>query len=265
MRLAPIASGSSGNCIYVGNSNTHIIIDAGISGKRIVEGLNAINVGVKDLNGILVTHEHSDHISALGIMSRKCHIPIYATKETIQALHEMKSLGEIDESMYREIKADQVFCIHDLEINPMHVSHDAANPVAYCFTDGKKKLAIVTDLGCYDQYTVSRLKEMDVLMIEANHNVNMLQVGSYPYYLKQRILGDLGHLSNEICGQLINEVLHDGLQEIILGHLSKENNHEEIAYETVRMEVTMGENKYKGDDFKIVVAKRTTNTEVVEI
>jgi phosphoribosyl 1,2-cyclic phosphodiesterase len=265
MRLAPIASGSSGNCIYVGNDSTHLLIDAGISGKRIVEGLQAIDIGVKDLQGILVTHEHSDHISALGIMSRKCHVPIYATKDTIQAMRNMKSLGNMDDSLYREIMPDQEFCINNLIINPMHISHDAANPVAYCVSEGEKKLAVVTDLGCYDDYTISRLKEMDVLMIEANHNVKMLQVGSYPYYLKQRILGDLGHLSNEICGQLINEVLHDDLQEIILGHLSQENNHEEIAYETVRMEVTMGEHKYKGDDFKITVAKRTSSTEVVEI
>jgi phosphoribosyl 1,2-cyclic phosphodiesterase len=265
MRLAPIASGSSGNCIYVGNSNTHLIIDAGISGKRIVEGLNAIDIGVQDLNGILVTHEHSDHISALGIMSRKCHVPIYATRETIEVMKKMSNLGKMDDTLYREIKPDQSFYIDNLEITPIHISHDAANPVAYQVTEGLKKLAVVTDLGCYDKYTVSMLKEMDVLMIEANHNVNMLQVGPYPYYLKQRILGKLGHLSNEMCGQLINEVLHDGLQEIILGHLSKENNHEEVAYETVRMEVDMCDHKYKSDDFKITVAKKTTNTEVVEI
>ena len=154
MRLASIASGSSGNCIYVGNNNTHLLIDAGISGKRIIGGLNAIDIDLQDLSGILVTHEHSDHISALGIMSRKCHIPIYATRETIEVLRKTSTLGKMDDSLFCEIKPDQSFCINDLEINPMHISHDAVNPVAYRVTDGKKKIAVVTDLGCYDEYTI---------------------------------------------------------------------------------------------------------------
>lgn len=265
MRLAPIASGSSGNSIYVGNDNTHILIDAGISGKRVVEGLNDLELTLNDIEGILVTHEHSDHISGLGVLSRKQEIPIYATKDTIDAILRVKSLGKINPSIFREIEADSPFCINDIEINPIKISHDAVDPVAYAMRDGEKKMAVLTDLGCYDDYTISRIKDMDVIMIEANHNVNMLQVGPYPYYLKQRILGNKGHLSNELCGQLLSEVVHDNLKEIILGHLSKENNHEELAFETVRMELTAGNHDFMGDDFKIRVANRTCSTRPVEV
>ena len=167
MNLCSIASGSSGNCIYVGSDTTSLLVDVGISGKRIEEGLRSIDHTTGDCDGILITHEHSDHIKGLGVISRKHKIPIYCTRGTMEAM--------------------QSFAI----------SHDAAEPVGYRVNHGTKSAGIATDLGYYDDYIVQNLSGLDVLLLEANHDVNMLQVGSYPYYLKQRILGNRGHLSNE--------------------------------------------------------------------
>lgn len=265
MRLCSIASGSSGNCVYVGSDATHLLVDVGISGKRTESGLKELGLTGRDIDAILITHEHADHINGLGVLARKYEIPIYATVGTIQALKNCSGLGDIDYSLFREVEEDRKLTIKDLTINPMHISHDAAQPVGYRISYGDKKIAICTDLGVYNDYTVECLKGMDALLLEANHDVNMLQVGPYPYYLKQRILGEKGHLSNENSGRLLCRILHDGLQTILLGHLSKENNLPELAYESVRMEITMGDNPYKAGDFDIRVAKRSEVSTVVHI
>ena len=265
MRLCSIASGSSGNCIYVGSEATHLLVDVGISGKRAECGLNSLDVSARDLDGILITHEHVDHIAGLGVMARKYKIPIYATAGTIEAIKNTNSVGKIEEELFVEIQADKKLMIKDISVNPMHISHDAAEPVAYRFGYGSQRAAVCTDLGIYNDYTVECLRGMDALLIEANHDVNMLQVGPYPYYLKQRILGERGHLSNENSGKLLSRILHDHLNTIILGHLSKENNLPELAYEAVRMEITMGDNPYKADDFQIQVARRSEVSPVVMI
>lgn len=262
MRLCSIASGSSGNCICVGTESHQVLIDAGISGKRVENGLQQIGLTTKDINGILITHEHSDHISGLGVLSRRYGLPIYATEKTIQAILSVKSVGKIDESLFHVIKPDEKFTIGDMQIEPIRISHDAADPVAYLLSQGRKKMGVVTDLGKYDKYIIDKLQGLDVLLLEANHDIHMLQVGSYPYPLKQRILGDKGHLSNELSGQLLSHVLHDKLKAVLLGHLSQENNYAELAYETVRLEIDMGDTPYKADDFPIHVAKRDTISEV---
>lgn len=265
MRLCSIASGSSGNCIYVGSEATHLLVDVGISGKRIECGLNSLGLTGRDLDGILITHEHADHISGLGVMARKYGVPIYGTRGTLEAIRNTGNLGKIEEELFREVKEDEKLTIKDLTVNPMRISHDAAQPAAYRIGYGSQKIGICTDLGVYNDYTVECLKGMDALLVEANHDVNMLQVGPYPYYLKQRILGDRGHLSNENSGRLLSRVLHDKLQTIILGHLSKENNLPELAYEAVRMEITMGENPYNANDFRMMVASRSELSPVVNI
>lgn len=265
MNLCSITSGSSGNCIYVGSANTHLMIDAGISGKRIENGLNQIGLKTADMNGILVTHEHSDHIGGLGVVARKYGIPIFATKGTIHAIKKSKAVGNIPESLFREIEADKDFQVEELTVRPFSVSHDAAQPVAYRISREDKCIAVATDLGKYDDYIIDNLRDLDVLLLEANHDINMLQVGSYPYYLKQRILGDRGHLSNELSGRLLEQVISEKLKAVVLGHLSKENNYEELAYETVRLEITMGSSSYKPGDFPITVAKRDTVSELITI
>ena len=265
MRMCSIASGNSGNCIYAGSDTTHILVDVGISGKKTEEGLKKLGVKPQELDGIFITHEHADHINGLGVMARKYGVPVYATKGTLNAIRGISSLGQIDEGLFREVQADQKITVKDMTINPMRISHDAAEPVAYRIIHGRKRIGIVTDLGCYNDYTVECLKGMNALLIEANHDVNMLQVGPYPYYLKKRILGERGHLSNELSGQLLSQILNDGMQAIVLGHLSKDNNLPELAYETVRVEIAMADNDYKAGDFPISVAKRSEVSEIIEI
>lgn len=264
MKLCSIASGSSGNCIFAGSDTTSLMIDTGISGKRIEEGLNEIGHTTREMDGILITHEHSDHISGLGVVSRRYGIPIYATKGTKEAILSCKSVGEIPEDLFREIEPDRDFTVGDIQVSPVAISHDAAQPTAYILRQGKKSMAVMTDLGKYDSYIIEKLQHLDVLLLEANHDVHMLQVGTYPYYLKQRILGDRGHLSNELSGQLLSEVLHDNFKTVILGHLSKENNYERLAYETVRLEIDMADNPYHAGDFPIQVAKRDMVSDIIE-
>ncbi len=265
MRLCSIASGSSGNCIYVGSDCAHVLIDAGISGRRVEAGLNSLELTGRDLDGILITHEHSDHIKGLGVIARKYGIPIYATGGTVDAMVRSGSLGKIPEGIFREIREDEPFLIKDLVVNPFTIPHDAAQPVGYRLECGEHSVGIATDLGKYNEYIIENLQNLDALLLEANHDIRMLQVGRYPYYLKQRIMGDRGHLSNENAGQLLCRLLHDNLKAVFLGHLSKENNYEELAYETVCSEVTMGDNPYKSKDFKIQVAKRDYISEPVTV
>lgn len=265
MRMMSIASGSSGNCIYIGSDKTHILIDDGISRKRVVEGLNAAGLALEDLSAIFITHEHSDHIDGLSVLLKKNPIPVYASAGTIQGILEKPKNKDLDRDLFHVIDADVNHQINDLTIHSFHVYHDANEPFAYTVTDHKKSMGVITDLGHYDDYIVSNLQQMNTLLIEANHDIRMLEAGKYPYYLKRRILGDHGHLSNESSGRLLNCLLNDSMEHVFLGHLSHENNYEELAYETVRLEVNLGENSYKADDFDIQVAKRDMMSSLVEI
>lgn len=265
MRFCSIASGSSGNCIYVGSECAHVLVDIGISGKKMETGLNSLDLTGRDIDGILITHEHSDHIKGLGVIARRYGIPIYATGGTVDVMMRSGSLGKIPEGIFHEIREDEAFLIKDLKINPFTISHDAAQPVGYRLECGDHSVGIATDLGKYNEYIIENLQDLDALLLEANHDIRMLQVGKYPYYLKQRILGDRGHLSNENAGRLLCRLLHDNMKAIFLGHLSRENNYEELAYETVCSEVTLGDNPYKSKDFKIQVAKRELVSEAVTV
>lgn len=265
MRMVSIASGSSGNCIYIGSDDTHILVDAGISNKRIQQGLNEIGLSGNDVDGIFITHEHSDHIKGLGVLSRKFHIPVYGTRETLDEIAASKSLGDFDRELLTPICPDVDFTLGDLNVRPFKIDHDAANPVAYRVMCGEKAVAVATDMGHFDQYIIDHLQGLDALLLESNHDVRMLETGPYPYYLKRRILGDHGHLSNENAGRLLNFVLHDKLKKIFLGHLSKENNYEELAYETVRLEIDEGDCPYGASDFSISVAGRDCMSEIVYI
>lgn len=263
MRFASIASGSSGNCTYVGSENTHILIDAGISGRRIEEGLKELDLKAEDLDGIFITHEHSDHIQSLGILARKYELPVYGTKETLEEIAKKSSLGTYSRELLTSVCTDEDISVGDLTIRPFRVDHDAKNPVAYRVESGKKSAAVVTDIGHYTSYVADHLKGINVLLLEANHDVRMLESGSYPYRLKQRILSRRGHLSNEACGRLLSHILHDQIKKIFLGHLSKKNNYEALAYEAVRLEISQGDTPYQAEDFSISVAKREKMSEIV--
>ena len=256
MRFQSIASGSSGNCIYMGSDTTHVLVDAGISRKRTMEALKKLDLDLRDLDGIFITHEHSDHIAGLPMICKKTDTPVYATPGTIRALLRSAKCAEIDPARFIPVQSDCRFTVGDLTVEPMRISHDAAESVGYRFRYGRKKACVCTDLGLYTDYTVECLKDSDVVLLEANHDIRMLEAGPYPYPLKRRILGDFGHLSNESAGKLLTEILHDHVKKIILGHLSKENNLPELAFETVKWEISAGACPYKGTDFRIEVAKR---------
>jgi phosphoribosyl 1,2-cyclic phosphodiesterase len=261
--MGSIASGSSGNCILVGSEQGNVLVDVGISKKRIEEGLQRFDVSPKEVDGILITHEHSDHIQGLGVFTRKYAVPVYGTKETLRGILQCGKCGALDSDLFHEINADVPFTIKDMTINPFRISHDALNPVAYRIASEGREVAVATDMGTYDDYTISNLTGLDALLLEANHDVHMLEVGGYPYQLKRRILGNRGHLSNETSGKLLDRLLHNNLKKIFLGHLSKENNYDALAFETVRSEITLSDSPYKADDFDIEIAKRDTTSSLV--
>lgn len=265
MKLMSIASGSSGNCIYVGTETTSLLIDTGVSKKKITDGLKSIGLSLGDIDGILITHEHIDHVRALGVISRTAEIPIYTTQLTCEAIKAMTNLGKYDEGLYRFISPDEEFCLGDMKIMPHSVWHDAADPVCYSIMNNNKKISVATDLGDYDDYIVTSIKDSDALLLEANHDVRMLQVGPYPYSTKQRILGKRGHLSNERSGRLLLDILNNHIKGVILGHLSRENNYPELALETVKTEII--NNPYTDDvrEFNIQVAARDSCSSIITV
>lgn len=265
MRFASIASGSSGNCIYAGTDSTHILIDAGISARRIEKGLAEMGIKAGELDAICITHEHSDHVKGLGVLARKLEVPIYATEGTIREIRRMKYLGEYPQELFQTIRPDSDFQVGDVTVKPFHIDHDAADPVAYRLQAQGKSVAVATDLGHFNEYTVDHLLDLDAVLLEANHDLRMLETGPYPWHLKRRIMGDFGHLSNENAGLLINRILNDRMKYILLGHLSKENNIPELAYETVRVAVDMGDCPYHASDFSMAVAGRDEMSAIMTV
>ena len=265
MRLCSIASGSSGNCIYVGSEETHLLIDTGISRKKIEEGLAELGIDGTQLTGIFITHEHIDHIQGLGVMSRKYQIPIYATEGTIRGIQTSKSLGAMPDGLFYKIVSDEWIEVGDLRIKPFSISHDANEPTGYRIEHEEKAIAVATDLGVFDDYIVKNLELVHALVLESNHDVHMVEVGPYPYHLKQRVLGNEGHLSNEMSGRLLCKILHDDLKCILLGHLSKKNNYPALAYETVKLEITLGDTPYNGADVPIIVADRNCISKIIDV
>ena len=271
MRMCSLASGSSGNCIYAGSETTHLLIDAGLNGKRTEEGLAKLGLSMREIDGILITHEHVDHIQGVGVLSRKYQIPIYCTEGTKRGILSDPRIGKVDEALFQVVAADQKYTVKDMAVTPIGISHDAAEPVGYKINYGRQKGAVVTDLGVYNDYIVEHLKGLDILFLEANHDVHMLQAGPYPYPLKRRILSERGHLSNEMAGKLLCRVLHDHMRAVVLSHLSRENNLPELAYETVRTEIMMSAERTMSKlpcrirDLPLYVAKRDEVSEVVKI
>lgn len=253
MKVCSIASGSSGNCIYVETPKTKLLIDVGISGKKVTSGLSQIEVDGKDLDGILVTHDHKDHTKGVGIISRKYNVPIYANEGTWEIMKD--SIGKIQPEHIKHFKSKKPFEIKDFYVEPFSTSHDASDSVGFSIYGGNKKMSIATDLGYIDTNILEKLYGSDIVILEANHDVDMLKVGPYPYFLKQRILGKEGHLSNESAGNALVDLVKKGLGRVLLAHLSRENNFPEMAYQTVYN--ILSDNKIKvGKDIIVDVAQR---------
>ncbi|MCQ2530890.1 MAG: MBL fold metallo-hydrolase [Lachnospiraceae bacterium] len=265
MRFLNIASGSSGNSTYVGADNTHVLIDCGLSKKKIEEGLATAQLSLDDIDGILITHEHADHISSLGVLERKREIPVYATAGTIEEIKKCKSLGSFSDDVFVPIESDKDFWIKDLQFRALRTSHDGKEPVCYRFWNNLRSAAIVTDLGVYNDYLATNLKDLDLLMLESNHDKRMLEVGPYPYPLKRRILGEFGHLSNEDSGRFLSQLLHDNMVKVILGHISRENNTRDLAKWSVEEEINESETPYKAGDFEILTARHDRMLDLIEV
>ena len=265
MRFKNIASGSKGNATYVGNDHTHILIDTGISKKRICAGLKELDLSPQDISAILITHEHTDHVCALDIVEREWKVPVFLTDGTMKSLRNKNRLAVPDELIH-VIRADETFVVGDITVKALQVSHDAAEPVCYKFRyaagDEDSTCAVVTDLGQYDARLLNELQGLSVLMLEANHDLRMLQTGPYPYPLKRRIASEKGHLSNEASGHMLSLLLHEGMQHIALGHLSQKNNYRELALLAVQNEIDAWDDPWHAADFSIDVADPETGTPV---
>lgn len=260
-KFCSLYSGSSGNSLFVENNNAKILIDAGESAKKIVDALSSIQVDIKDIDAILVTHEHKDHIKGLGTLSQKYDIPVYANAETWEAMPDQSI--KISDSNKNKFTPYKDFAIKDLIISPFKIPHDAANPCGYNISFKKEKISIATDLGHITEDILYRLEKSSFVLLESNYEPQMLDVSPYPYVLKQRIKGPKGHLSNKMAGETISNLINTGLKTVILGHLSKENNFPELAYKTVVEELIA--NHFDENSIKLGVANRHKPGPVIEI
>lgn len=222
-------SGSSGNCQYIKTENTTILVDAGLSGKKIQQEIVNIGEDPKKIDAIFITHEHADHIQGAGIMSRRLDVPIYANAKTWEAMSE--ALGSIKSHNIRIM--DDFAEVGDLTLKSFDISHDAAHPVGYNIFYKNKKISLVTDTGCVKDSIANSIMDSDLLLVESNHDEDMVLIGPYPWPLKRRVLGEFGHMSNDTAGHLITRVVKRGNEIVLLGHLSKENNFPQLAYKTV--------------------------------
>lgn len=248
IKFSVLASGSTGNAIYIGTNNINLLVDAGLSGKKIEASLQEIGLSLKMIDGILLTHEHVDHVRGIGVLARKYKIPIYANFSTLTNLP--KSVGNIEDSYKKTFATGAQLQLADLLVENFPISHDAVEPVGYIFRNGELKLSIATDLGYVSQKIKDKIRASNILIFEANHDVGMLRMSSYPWSVKQRILSDVGHLSNEAAGEALVELITEETEKVYLAHLSKENNLQELARLAVKNILT--ENGISEDKTKIM-------------
>lgn len=233
LSVCVLASGSRGNAIYISDGACSILVDAGLSGKAIELRMREKNLDPAALTAVLVSHEHSDHIQGVGVLSRRYHLPVYIAKETLKAAPELGKLHAVN-----HFECGRGFSIGKIAIHPFSTSHDAADPAGFTFQQNGAKIGIATDLGVATAMVREHLRACVLLILEANHDPDMLINGPYPWPLKQRIKGRSGHLSNQDSKVLLNEIQHDQLQYVVLAHLSETNNTPETACKTVGEAIT---------------------------
>lgn len=262
IEIAPIASGSKGNSIYIGTKDTKILIDAGLSGAKIESALKDINLSLEDIDAIFVTHEHSDHIDGVGVISRRYNLPVYATEGTWDNMPD--KIGKIPKNNKKFVYKDEGILLNDIFIRAFEVPHDAKQPVCYSVLYNGIKVCVATDMGHITRDVIENIRHCSALVLESNHDVNMLKLGNYPYALKERILGKYGHISNETCGKLLSCVMNNKLKNVFLGHLSQDNNTPDLAYLTVAN--TLEEFGIKAErDVNLHIAKPYGITELIKI
>ncbi|EFI84007.1 ribonuclease Z [Listeria grayi] len=227
IRFSILASGSSGNATLVETGDQKILVDCGLSGKKIEGLFEQVGRKMSDLDAILVTHEHVDHIKGLGVIARKYKLPVFANQKTWQAMDSM--IGEVNSDQKFHFDMETVKSFGSLQVESFGVSHDAIEPMFYIFHSGDKKFVMITDTGYVSDRMKGHIKGADAYLFESNHDIEMLRMGRYPWNVKRRILGDEGHVSNEDAGIAISEVITDKTKRIYLGHLSKDNNMKDLA------------------------------------
>lgn len=262
LNFCSLYSGSSGNSLFIETSHTKLLIDAGVSSKKIENALLNVNVEPSNIDGILVTHEHIDHVQGLGTFSKKFNLPVFVNQETLDAMP--KQRDKIDSNNIRTFKISDKFSIGDLEIKPFSIPHDATNPCGFNIWKEDKKISIATDIGHMTNDILKHLEESLFIMLEANYDPEVLRCSSYPFNLKSRIAGPTGHLSNEIAGKTISYLLKSGLKNAMLGHLSKESNFPELAYQTVMDELITNQ-CFDKDSLNLNVASRDCPSKLITI
>lgn len=253
IKFVPIYSGSSGNCALFVTEGAKLLIDAGKPGSAIIDQLKRLRLDPSRLDGILVTHEHTDHAKGVGVLSRRYDIPVYATSATFSAME--RSVGSIAPKNVRVINAGHEFSVGNICVCPHSVPHDAADPVGYVLRCCNRAVAQFTDLGHMPKEILETASDADLVVLESNHDIVMLKNGPYPAMLKNRILGRRGHLSNDTAAETAVSLARRGVSTIVLGHLSAQNNTETIAFQTVSTALTK-EGVRIGDDLRLEVASR---------
>lgn len=247
----PLISGSSGNASLISDGKTNLLIDCGMSGSKLKEILRTIDVLPENIDAVLLTHEHIDHTKGAGVVSRRYNLPLYATEGT----HAAANIGSITEENIKIISEDTYFEIGGIGVKPFAIPHDARQPIGFMFFIGNEKYALATDIGAMTKDITDAIVGSKKILLESNHDIEMLRCGSYPFPLKQRILSEHGHLSNEAAAETALYLVNNGTEHIMLGHLSKENNRPEIALlETHNLLSQAGVNI--GDDITLQVADR---------
>jgi phosphoribosyl 1,2-cyclic phosphodiesterase len=251
--VSVLSSGSKGNAIYISGGSTSILIDAGLSGIEVERRLAANGIQPESLDAIIVSHEHSDHIQGVGVLSRRFDLPVYISKKTANAADQ---IGVVTDLKYFE--CGSAFQVNDLTLHPFSISHDAEDPAGFTVEQNSVKIGIATDLGTSTSMVKEHLKNCSLLILEANHDMDMLIEGPYPWPIKQRIRSRTGHLSNESTKELLAEILHDNLEHVVLSHLSEVNNTPEKALSVISQALT----KVKT---KLSVARQDVSTKIYYI
>ena len=261
LKFLSLASGSSGNCYYLGNENHGILIDAGIATRTIRKNLKDNNIPFENIVGLFVTHDHGDHVKSVGVLGEKCHIPVYTTEKVHQGIDRSRWVSDKLFQSRRIIEKNKPVQLFGFSITPFEVPHDGIDNVGFHIQYNDLHVVFATDLGHIPDTVSEYLCMADYLILEANYDDEMLQQGRYPHYLKNRINGANGHLCNSQTADFLVENYSEKLKHVFLCHLSKENNHPELAFKTIEQRLAQIGIKV-GKDLQLTILKRTTPTEI---